>query len=282
MTAAVKRKAASIFLSVDMEGCATVVHWDEVRPSANAAYERARRLMTAEVNAVLTGAKERGAGRAVVNDSHSTMRNLIATELDPAAELVSGRLKPHFMLQGIDGDCDAAFFVGYHGAIGDAMAVMGHTYSPRIIFECRLNGEPVGETTINAALAGHFGVPVAFISGDRTTLEEAKRNLPWAIGVETKTSIGYFSAECASPSAVCDALRAGAMRAIDRLADMRPFVYPAPIVMDIDTLRTSQADVLELVPGMRRAGARSVSYSADDFAQIYRALMTVIYLGATV
>jgi D-amino peptidase len=267
-------------MSVDMEGCATLVHWDEVRPSADAAYERARRLMTAEVNAVLEGAFGAGATRTVVNDSHSTMRNLIAGDVDPRAEIVSGRLKPLFMLQGIDRDVAAAFFIGYHGAIGDACAVMGHTYSPRVIFECRINGEPVGETTINAALAGHFGVPVALVSGDRTTLDEVRRNLPWAIGVETKSSIGYYSAQVSSPSEVCAALRDGASQALSRIADMRPYVVPPPIAMEIDTMRSSQADLLELVPGMRRSGARRVAYSADDFAQIYRALMAVIYLGA--
>lgn len=268
-------------MSVDMEGCATLVHWDEVRPSEDPAYERARRLMTSEVNAVLAGAYEAGVSRAIVNDSHSTMRNLIAADVDRRAQIVSGRLKPHFMLQGIEGGSDAAFFVGYHGAIGDAQAVMGHTYSPRVIFECRLNGDAVGETTINAALAGRFGVPVAFVSGDRKTLEEVERTLPWAEKVETKQSIAYYAAEGISPAEVCTLLRAGAQAAVRRMADMRPFQLPTPVTMEIDTLRTSQADVLELVPGMRRTASRTVSYTAYDFADIYRALMVVIYLGAS-
>ena len=269
----------SIFSSVDLEGCATLVHWDEVRPSADAAYARARRLMTSETDAVLRGAFAAGASRAIVNDSHSVMRNLLLDELDPRIEVVSGRLKPQFMLQGVEG-CDAAFFVGYHGAIGDAQAVMGHTYSPRIIFECRLGGEPVGEMTINAALAGRYGVPVALVSGDRTTLEEARRNLPWAVTVETKASIGYFAADCLSPAVVCSALEEAGARAVRGLKEMKPFVMAPPVEMEIDTMRTSQADMIELVPGMRRIGARSVAYRADDFAEIYRALMAVIYIGA--
>lgn len=262
-----------------MEGCATLVHWDEVRPSPDAAYARARALMTAEVDAALTGAFGAGAARATVNDSHSTMRNLMTDRLDPRIAVVSGRLKPHFMLQGAAGH-DAAFFIGYHGAIGDHHAVMGHTYSPRVIFECRLNGEPVGELTINAALLGCFDVPVALVSGDRTTLEEARRTVPWAVMIETKESIGYFSAESLSPSAACDALRFGGGEALRRLSEMRRFVLPAPIEMEIDVLRTSQADALALVPGMRRPGARRVAYTADDAAAMYRALMCAIYLGA--
>lgn len=269
----------SIFASVDLEGCATLVHWDEVRPSADAAYQRARKLMTSETDAVLRGAFMGGASRAIVNDSHSVMRNLLLDELDPRIEVVSGRLKPQFMLQGIEG-CDAAFFVGYHGAIGDADAVMGHTYSPRIIFECRLNGEPVGETTINAALAGRFGVPVALVSGDRTTLLEVRRNLPWAVMVETKASVGYFAAEGSSPAVVCAALEEAGADAVRRLPEMKPFVLAPTVEMEIDTQRTSQADMIELVPGMRRTAARSVAYRADDFAEIYRALMAVIYMGA--
>jgi D-amino peptidase len=272
-------KSASVFVSVDMEGCATLVHWDEVRPSDDAAYQRARRLMTSEVNAALAGAYAAGATQAVVNDSHSVMRNLIAEDVDKRATVVSGRLKPMFMLEGINPHFDVAFFVGYHGAIGDRDAVMGHTYSPRVIFECRLNGEPVGETTINAALAGHFGVPVALVSGDTTTLAEAARNLPWAIGVKSKESIGYFAANSLSPASVCEGLQSAAAEAIGRAADMRPFTLTPPIVMEIDTLRTSQADFLELVPGMRRQGPRTVSYAAKAFPAIYRALMAVIYLG---
>jgi D-amino peptidase len=210
------------------------------------------------------------------------MRNLITDMVRDWATVISGRLKPLFMLEGIGAGADSAFFIGYHGAIGDRNAVMGHTYSPRTIFECRLNGEPVGETTINAALAGHFGVPVSLVTGDRTTLAEAKRNIPWAVGIETKVSIGYFAADCLSPDAVTDAIREGASVAIARSAAMRPFVMKAPITMEIDTQKTAHADVLELYPGMRRPGARTVSYAADDFVSIYRALTAAIHLGSVV
>jgi D-amino peptidase len=262
-----------------MEGCATLVHWDEVRPSADAAYQRARRLMTAETNAVIEGALGAGMASAIVNDSHSTMRNLIADELDQRAVMVTGRFKRLYMLEGLTTACAGAFFVGYHGAIGDRAAVMGHTYSPRVIFECRLNGEPVGELTINAAVAGEFGVPVVFVSGDSTTLDEARKNVPWAVCVETKTSVSYFAADSLSPAATLRALRSGAARAA-ALTDAIPFRFNGSIELEIDTQKTSHADVAELIPGMRRRAARTIAFVADDFATIYRALMNVIYLGS--
>ncbi len=272
--------APSVYVSVDMEGCADVVHWDEVRPSARPEYERARRIMTYEVNAVIAGAFEGGAGRVVINDSHSTMRNLIAGEVDARAVIVTGRLKPQFMLEGIGGGFDIAFFVGYHGAIGDAMAVMGHTYSPRIIFECRLNGVAVGEVTINAALAGHYGVPVALVSGDATTLEEAKRVAPRSIGVETKRSVSYYAAECLSPHAVRGELQRAAAQAAARAGAFPALLLETPMLMEFDTLTTAHADVLSWIPGAERTHARTVRFTPPDAPAMYRALMAVIYLGA--
>jgi len=278
MTAAAR--ATSAFVSVDMEGCATLVHSNEVRPSADAAYARSRRIMTDEVNAVLAGARAAGVERAVVNDSHAYMRNLMLPDVDPHARVISGRAKPLFMLEGISRDSAAAFFVGYHGAIGDLETVMGHTYSPRVIFSCRLNGEAVGETTINAALAGHYGVPVALVSGDQATLAETRRNLPWAVGVQTKRSISAAAAECDSPATVLEALERGARQAIEGLGEMQPYLVRRPVLLEIDTQRTSQADMCELIPGMRRRAGRTIAFAADDVPTAYRALMNVIYLGS--
>jgi D-amino peptidase len=262
-----------------MEGCADLVHWDEVRPSPTREYERAREVMTGEVDAVVRGAFDGDAASVTVNDSHSTMRNLFADRIDPRATIVSGRLKPHFMLEGLTPEHSAAFFVGYHGAIGDAQAVMGHTYSPKVIFECRLGGVPVGELTINAALAGVYGVPVTLVSGDRTTLAEAESALPWAVLVETKQSISYHAAQCRSPHAVATELREAAARACV-VHDAKPFALPGPVTMEIDTHTTAQADHLELIPEIQRRGPRSIAFTAADFREVYRALQAVIYLGA--
>ncbi|SRR5579872_146640 len=271
---------AAVYVSADIEGCATLVHWDEVRPGSGREYERARRLLVAEVNAALEGAFAGGAQSAWVNDAHSSMRNLVTDGVDPRATLVSGRGKPGYMLEGIDGqDGAVAFFVGYHGAIGDRDAVMAHTYSPRVIWECRLWGRPVGELTINAALAAAFDVPVALVSGDSTTCEEARASVPWAQRVETKRSLSYYAAECDSPHDVRAALRAAAHTALARRAELQLFPLPRPIVLEVDTLRTSQADAIARLPGFQRPAARTVSFSGDDMREVYRALVALITMG---
>src|SRR5207244_13166118 len=94
-----------VYISVDMEGIAGVVHesqTDPATPAFAAEYGRFRRLMTGEANAAIDGALAAGATRVLVNDSHWFMRNLLAEELQQAGELVSGGAEPSYMMQGID------------------------------------------------------------------------------------------------------------------------------------------------------------------------------------
>src|SRR2546427_12888510 len=101
------------YISVDMEGIAGVVHesqTDPTNPAAAAEYGRFRRLMTAEANAAVEGAVAAGATRAVVNDSHSHMRNLRAEGVHQAAARRPGGPKPPSTAEGEEGggfDADA-------------------------------------------------------------------------------------------------------------------------------------------------------------------------------
>src|SRR5438105_7216744 len=189
-----------------MEGVAGVVHesqTDPTDPACAAEYARFRRLMTAEANAAVEGAVAAGATRVVVNDSHWFMRNLLAEELHQAAELVAGDPKPRSMVQGIDeqGGFDAALFVGYHARAGTAHAILDHTYADRI-YEVRLNGKPVGELGLNAALAGVHGVPVALVSGDSAVGTEAKELFGQCVGtVIVKEAVSRHAEKSGPPAA---------------------------------------------------------------------------------
>src|SRR2546427_9766776 len=141
--------------------------------------------MPAEANAAVEGALAAGATRALVNDSHWFMRNLLAEELHEAAELVSGDPKPRSMMQEIDqpGGFDAALCIGYHARAGTRNAILDHTYADRI-HEVRLNGKTVGELGLNAALAGVDGVPVALVSGDSAVANPTKDLLGPGVGTQ--------------------------------------------------------------------------------------------------
>lgn len=108
-----------VYVSADMEGVAGIVHWEQVDASS-AEYTWARRLMTAEVNALAAGAFAAGATEVLVNDSHWHMSNLLPLELDERVRFVTGTFKPLSMLEGLqDGPFSLAIFAGYHGAAGE-------------------------------------------------------------------------------------------------------------------------------------------------------------------
>jgi D-amino peptidase len=270
-----------IYISVDMEGVAGVVHEDQTDPTDPrhaGEYNRFRRLMTAEANAAIEGALAAGATSVLVNDSHWLMRNLLAEELHPAAELLSGGPKLRSMVEGIEQGFAAALFVGYHARAGTPNAVIDHTYSGRV-HEARLNGRPVGELAINAALAGTYGVPVAMVSGDQAVAAEAREVL--GPGVETvvvKHAVGRFAARSVSPAEACRRIREGAAAALGRVH--APFVIQAPARLEVDFQLAQMADMAELVPGSQRTGGRTVEYVHQDFREVFRAWRALYNLAS--
>ena len=181
--------------------------------------------MTADANAAIEGALAGGADHIVVNDSHAWMANILIEELNPAAELITGSPKPFGMMQGIGPAVDVVFFVGYHAASGTGAAVLEHTWSGRIV-EVRLNGQMVGETGLNAALAGAYGVPVVLVAGDRAVTEEARALLGEIETVAVKDGVTRTAAQCLHPQVAQDRIRQAAERAL-RL-DVPPFLVPSP------------------------------------------------------
>jgi D-amino peptidase len=261
-----------VYISVDMEGIAGVVHEDQTDPIETrhaGEYNRFRRLMTTEANAAIAGALDAGATGVVVNDSHWLMRNLLAEELNPVAELLSGGPKRLSMVEGIDGGFEAAMFVGYHARAGTRDATIDHTYTSRV-YEARINGQPVGELALNAAMAGLHGVPVALVSGDQALAVEAKALLGSTLEtVVVKEAVGRFAARSLAPSVACQRIRAGAAAALKR--KHAPFTFQAPIRLEVDFVVSQMADMAELVPGSSRTGGRTVSYTGDDYREIFRA-----------
>jgi D-amino peptidase len=269
-----------LYISSDMEGVAGVTSWEQVDArTPHPEYEIYRRYYTQEINAAIEGARSAGATEILVNDSHGPMRNLLFDELPSDIRVIFGARKPFSMVQGSEG-FDGAFFIGYHGGIGDANAVLCHTYTPSVIYELRLNGIVCTEATINAALLGHFGIPVLMLSGDRTTVEGVQSQMPWVHGVTVKESIGTFSANSISPRASQRTIRDGAATAIRSRAGAKTFVMSSPVTMDIQLAKVEQADYVAQIPGFERTGSRSVRFVDNDMPAIFRAFVATFRLGA--
>jgi D-amino peptidase len=148
------------------------------------------------------------------------------------------------------------------------------------VHEARLNGRPVGELGINAALAGSYGVPVAMVSGDQALAAEAKALL--GEGVETvvvKHAVGRFAARSVSPAESCRRIREGAAAGLRRTH--APLLLDAPIRLAVEFALTQMADMAELVPGSVRTGGRTLEYVHDDYSEVFRAWRALYNLAGT-
>jgi len=273
------QKKLKVFISVDMEGIAGIVHSDHTSSSGKD-YNLARRWMTAEVNAAIEGALKAGATEIVVNDSHGSMRNVIISELNPFATLITGSPKSMSMMQGIDETFEAVFFIGYHARAGTKNGVLDHTYSGGSIYSIKINGMELGEYGINAAIAGWYKVPVVLITGDEQVCEQAKR----AIGDELETAVvkkgvGRYAAESLAPEKAQELIKKKTKVALVKRKIIKPFIIEPPFRFEVNFLRSYMADAAELIPQVKRENARSVSFASDDFIKGFKLLRALIYLA---
>jgi len=266
-----------LFLSTDFEGTSGIVAWEQIL-EGSAEYEQGRRLLTDEVNAVITGAMEAGATEFVVNDAHHHMRNLHPQDLQGHATLITGRHKPLYMMEGLDASFEGVCFISYHGSIGAEHAVLSHTYNPGAIWEVRINGEIVGESGINALVAAHYGVPIIFVSGDEVTAHESQRIAPQAVKVIVKQSLGRFAAANLHPAVACELLHAGAVNAVRNLEALQPPEFQQPVSLEVTFLVADMAEMALWVRGVERVGSRTVALVSENLLDLYRMFVTVVTL----
>lgn len=267
-----------IFISVDIEGVAAVTHRDHTKLEG-IEYETARKWMTDEANAAIEGALAAGATEIVVADSHGHMRNLLPDALHPTALLVRGSPRALSMMDGLDDSFAAAFFIGYHAMAGDALGILAHTYLGSTVYAVRLNGIDVGESGINAAIAGHFGVPIALVSGDDRLAAEVEALLPWTERVITKWALSTVSAKNLSPREAQTRIRVGAQRALERLATMKPLTLDSPLHLEVDFIRPLHAQIAADIPGVEWVAGRKVSYTAATMLELTRVWRVMLNLS---
>jgi D-amino peptidase len=273
-----------ILISADMEGTCGVSSWVHVEapegasagtPANQTEYERARLRMTREVNAAIEGAFAGGATEVIVNDSHDGQRNLLGDELHRDAMYISGGDKFFGMMQGVDLEgISAVFYTGYHAKAGTPGAPLAHTWSTWLQ-DVRFDGESTGEFGINAAIAGHFGVPVVFVAGDEKAVQQTQAFLGDQVeGAVVKYGISTTGALHLHPEKAQDVIRQGAERAIGKIAGATPYVLPSGVTVELEFDHQARADQVVLMPGFERVGERVISFRPADgleFNRLFRA-----------
>jgi D-amino peptidase len=264
-----------VYMTVDMEGITGIVDWKQTAIGEKE-YEEGRKLMTGDVNAAIEGALAAGATEILVNDAHHRKRNVILRDLNPIAQLIRGEPKAMDMMQGVDEDCDVAMCIGYHAMAGSADAICNHTWNP-IVFEVQLNGRPIGELGLDAALAGYYGVPIVMVSGDETFVEQAHALLGDIEAVAVKKAYGMHSARCLHPDKSAELISAAAKRAVAKGG--KPYIPSPPLTVKVTFATAQCCDRAAILPGSRRLDGRTLEYTAEDAPTMYGGWRSMVDLA---
>jgi len=270
-----------VYLTVDIEGIAGVVHSEECS-RGNPEYERARRLMTQEANAVVAGIYDADPGaRVTVVDVHGPYRNMIPEDLDERATINRGKPKVMGMVDGIDRGYDCAMFIGVHGRAGTDPAALSHTFTGTIL-DVKVNGESYGELGLNAAVAGAHGVPVVLVAGDQTVEVEARELLgPEVATVVVKESRAHMAAESLHPKVSRAKLREAAARVAGNLPAVVPLKVATPVRIEISLARPVYADLAAMIDDVTRVDGRTIAFTRPDMIAAYRVLRLITVLCST-
>ncbi len=258
-----------VYISADMEGIGGVVSGEQLGTSGFE-YQRFREFMTEEVLAAIRGARAGGATEILVSDSHGNGQNLLIEKLPDDVQIVRSWPRPLGMMEGIDGTFACALFIGYHTSTSNPEGVRAHTFSSATLTDVRLNSVSVSEAGFNAAVAGHFGVPIAMVSGDDAIVAEAKRYIGDLEGAVVKRALSFHSAQTLTPRAAQELIEETARRAVERRGSFRPFRLEGRVTLDVSFKNYRQAEMLSYLPIVERRDSHSVRFVGDDMVAISR------------
>ena len=263
-----------IFISADMEGVVGAVTAEQLRPGGFE-YERFRGFMTAEVNAAIEAAREAGATEIVVADSHGNGQNLLIERLPDDVTLVRSWPREFRMMGGIDDSFDGVIFLGYHAGTANMEGVRAHTFSSANITGLKLNGIEMSEGSMNAAIAGHLGVPVIMVSGDDVAVAEVQAVIGDVEGAVVKRAMGFHSAESLTPEAAYEVIRTSTAAAISRIEDFEPYVLDTPIVMELSLKHYQPVELLGYLSNVERIDSHTIRYTGEDIRDVSNFLLFV-------
>ena len=256
-----------IYISADMEGVVGVVTDAQLGPGGFE-YERFRQFMTNEVNAAIDAARVAGANEFVISDSHGNGQNLLIDQLPDDVTVIRSWPRELSMMAGIDESFDGVIFIGYHASTNNTRGVRAHTMSSANITGVRLNGMTMTEGSMNAAIAGHFGVPVIMVSGGDVAVAENQVIIGNIEGAVVKWASGFHSARTLTPEAAYEVIRTRTKSAIDRIEEFEPYVLETPIELELSLKHYRPVELLSYLPNVEKVNSHTIRFVGKDIIEI--------------
>jgi len=252
------------YIVTDLEGVEGVVLPVQTE-SGNPMYEKARRLLTREVNIVVETLNELGVEEIVVLDGHGANQayNLVYEELTEGAKYIMGSPWPNYLSM-LTSNFDGLMLIGAHAMAGTKGAVLDHTMSSRAWRGAYINDIPVGEMGIATFYAGSLGVPLVFVSGDDKACLEAKNLVSNVETVTTKYGLTRTSAVMLPPATVEKNIKSALKRVVEKCKDIKPLRFDGPVNFKIEFLLAEHAQRYWNKEGVTLLDSRTVVFTGKD------------------
>jgi len=261
---AVWAQKKTVFLITDAEGVGGVCRQDQTDPKD----QEMRQLLTGEVNAAVDGFLAGGADEVLVWDGHDGSQTLSTLTIHPKAKLVMGALEASMLMER---HFSAVAYVGQHSRANVRGGIMAHSYSSLGIQNMLLNGKPVGEIDVIAAMAGHFGTPVIMLSGDRAAASELREIVPDAELAVVKEGLGRYNCISLSADAARAAIREAARRSVAKMGAIKPYTVAGPVTLQVEyTTRNSLPVDSEARSGAEVLDDRTIRFKGKDILEAWR------------
>jgi len=228
------RAPKKVFMITDMEGVSGIFDTDlQCLPGKSPRFEESRTLLTGEINAAVDGLFEGGATEVVVWDGHDGSQTLSVLDIHPKVRLLTGT--PVSRTLELDGSYSAVVFIGQHAMAGAVKGILGHSYSSLGVQNMWVNGKPVGEIGVCTMLAGHFKIPAVMLSGDTAACAEIHDLVPEVECAEVKSGASRTAGFMLPHPAACALIREKARRAMERLAEFKPYTMSGPVEVKVES-----------------------------------------------
>jgi len=254
----------TVFLITDAEGVGGVCRQDQTEPKDS----EMRQLLTGEINAAVEGFLAGGADEVVVWDGHDGSQTLSTLTIHPKAKLLMGAVSASMLMER---RWTAVAYVGQHSKANVKGGIMAHSYSSLGIQVMKLNGKPVGEIDMIAALAGQFGTPTIFLSGDKAAADELHEIVPQAEVAVVKEGLGRYTCISLSAQSAREIIREGAKKSMALIGKVEPYRVTGPATLEIQfTTRNTLGPDTELRTGAEVIDSQTVRYKGKDVLEVWQ------------
>lgn len=245
----------------DMEGASGIVSPEQAEPGRSE-YAFGLNMFMIDLLALIEGLQEGGAEEIHIFDEHYYGRNVDLARIPKGVFVWCG--KPAYTetwAGGLDGSFAGLILLGLHAKQGTPCALLPHTYEPEIL-NMVLNGVPMGEIGVEAAVAGVYDVPLLLVTADSAGAAEAEALLPGVATVAVKQAWEACGGLCYPASVTADRIRRAGRGIVENPPPVKPYRISGEATLEVELRDTPfLAEMLKRLPPARRFPGVCVSGS---------------------